>query len=324
MPEVAPGIHRVEFPFAGRLASVYVLAGDDATLVIDTGVNDTPHDHILPALDALEIAPDRVRYVLATHADLDHHGGHGAMRDLAPTALFACHEADRAMIEDPERLFSDRYDGFRALGIAEPAATRDWCLAEGRGTSTDLTLGGGERLRLGKDWWVEILHTPGHSRGHLTVLDPRSGAAIIADAALGDGLPDADGRNVAAPTYRFVDAYLSTIGVLERLHSPLLLTAHYPVLDAAAGADFLALSRTYAERLERAVDDVVASAPDGITTAEVIAAVGPDAGPWSAAARAALVFPVAGHLERLAAQGRVEMDRSDGPPRWRARQRAQQ
>lgn len=320
MPEVAPGIHRVVFPFAGRTASVYLLVGDRATLVVDTGVDGTPRAHIEPALAELGVPPEQVRWVLATHADLDHHGGHGAMRELTPGACFACHEADRAMIEDPARLFSDRYDGFRDThGIAEPEATRDWCLAEGRGTHTDLTLSGGERIWLGGDWHVEILATPGHSRGHLAVRDPRSGAAIIADAALGDGLPGPDGSNVAVPTYRYVDAYLSTIAGLEQLRAPLLLTAHYPVFDTESGADFLALSRSYAARLEQAVREAVASEPTGLTTAEVIAAVGPAAGPWDEAARAALVFPVAGHLERLAAYGEVEVQHADGPPRWRTR-----
>jgi glyoxylase-like metal-dependent hydrolase (beta-lactamase superfamily II) len=318
MREVAPGIHRVDFPFAGRTAAVYLLVGDGATLVVDTGVDGTPRAQIEPALAALGVAPASVRWVLATHADLDHHGGHGAMRELAPGALFACHEADRAMVEDPERLFSDRYDGFReAHGIAEPEATREWCLAEGRGTWTDVTLAGGERLWLGADWHVEILATPGHSRGHLAVRDPRSGAAIIADAALGDGIPGADGTNAAVPTYRYVDSYLSTIAALEALRAPLLLTAHYPVFDTAAGADFLALSRAYALRLEQAVRDALAAAPDGLTTAEVIAAVGPGAGPWPEAARAALVFPVAGHLERLAAYGEIGVQQTGGPPRWR-------
>ena len=320
MPEVAPGIHRVVFPFAGRVASVYLLVGARATLVVDTGVDSTPRAHIEPALAELGVAPEQVRWVLATHADLDHHGGHGAMRELTPDACFACHEADRAMIEDPARLFSDRYDGFRAThGIAEPESTRAWCLAEGRGTHTDVTLAGGERLQLSDDWYVEVLGTPGHSRGHLAVRDPRSGAAIIADAALGDGLPGPDGANVAVPTYRFVDAYLSTIAALEQLRAPLLLTAHFPVLDGEAGADFLALSRSYALRLEQAVRDALASAPDGLTTAEVIAAVGPAAGPWPEAARAALVFPVAGHLERLAAYGEGDVQHADDPPRWRVR-----
>jgi glyoxylase-like metal-dependent hydrolase (beta-lactamase superfamily II) len=318
MREVAPDIYRIEFPFADRIASVYVLAGASSTLVVDTGVDATPSDHLVPALEALGIAPERVRFVLATHADLDHHGGHGAMREFVPGAVFLCHEADRVMIEDPERLFTDRYDGFRdPHGIVEPESTRAWCVAEGRGTWTDLTVAGGERLHLGDDWWVELLHTPGHSRGHLAVLDARSGAAIIADAALGDGLPDPDGANVAVPTYRFVDAYLATIEALERLRSPLILTAHYPVLDAGTGADFLALSRTYAHRLDHLVRDALSAKPAGLTTAEVIAAVGPEAGPWPEAARAALVFPVAGHLERLAAFGWAEIEEGAGAARWR-------
>jgi glyoxylase-like metal-dependent hydrolase (beta-lactamase superfamily II) len=318
VPEVASGIHRIEFPFADRIACCYVLVGDRAAMVIDTGVDATPRTHIAPALEQIGVALEDVRYVLATHADLDHHGGHGSMRELVPEAIFLCHEADRAMVEDPERLYTDRYDGFREPhGIVEPEATRQWCLAEGRGTPIDVSLAGGERVHLGADRTLNIVHAPGHSRGHIAVLDARTGAAIVADAVLGDGLPGLDGTNVAPPTYRFVDSYLSTIGLLEQLRPTLLLTGHYPVLDASAAADLMALSRTYADRMERAIRQVLAAAPDGLTTAEVIAAVAPQAGPWSADASAGLVFPVAGHLERLAAYGAVDLDRDSGAARWR-------
>lgn len=319
MSEVAPGIHRVEFPFADRLASSYLLVGSEAVLVVDTGVRSTPAEWIAPYLERIGVALERVRWVIASHADLDHHGGHAAMRALAPGAVFACHEADRAMVEDPRRLFADRYDGFRALhGIAEPAATLDWCLAEGEGTPTDLTLAGGEWIALGDGWRVEVLHLPGHSRGHLALHDPRSGALIVQDAVLGDGLPGADGALVAPPTYRWVDDYLATIEQLERLRPQLLLTAHFPLFDAAAGARFVALSRAYAERTEQALRERLEASPDGLTTAELVTALGPLAGPWPEAARAGMVFPIAGHLERLAAQGLVEPPDGDGS-RWRPR-----
>lgn len=320
MSEVARGVHRVEFPFADRLASSWVLVGEDAVAVVDTGVRSTPGEHIAPYLASIGVAPERVAWVLASHADLDHHGGHGAMRALAPGARFACHEADRAMVENPRRLFSDRYDGFRDdHGIAEPEATLDWCLAEAEGTTTDVTLVGGEWIDLGGGWRVEVLHVPGHSRGHLALRDPRSDALIVQDAVLGDGLPGVDGSLVAPPTYRYVDEYLATIELLERLRPQQLLTAHFPLLDAEAGARFVALSRDYAERLERAVHERLEASPDGLTTAELVAALGPDAGPWPEAARAGLVFPIAGHVERLAAQGLLEARQDGGAPRWRLR-----
>lgn len=320
MSEVVPGVHRVEFPFADRLASSWVLVGSDAVLVLDTGVRSTPTEWIAPYLERIGVALERVRWVIASHADLDHHGGHAAMRELTPAALFACHEADRVMVEDPRRLFSDRYDGFRGQhGIAEPPATLDWCLAEGEGTATDVTLTGGEWIALGDGWRVEVLHMPGHSRGHLALRDPRSGALIVQDAVLGDGLPGADGALVAPPTYRWVDDYLATIELLERLRPPLLLTAHFPLLDAAAAARFVALSRAYAEQTERLLIEQLAASPDGRTTAELVAVLGPLAGPWPEAARAGMVFPIAGHLERLAALGRIDARPDGDRSRWRLR-----
>lgn len=318
--EVAPGIHRIEFPFAGRLACCYALVGEHV-LVVDTGIAGTPAEHILPYLRTAGIDPERIRYVLATHADLDHTGGNGPLLEAAPNALLLCHELDRAMIEDADRLFHDRYDEFQdAHGIAESDATLAWVRENARHVPADVVLAGGERLRLGPGHEVELLHTPGHSRGHVSVLDRRAGAAVIADAALADGIPLLDGAPGVPPTYRFVDTYLATIALLEGCDADLLLTAHYPVMQGDDARSFLATSRAYVARVDGVVRELLADA-GALSTEELIAAAGPRLGDWPEASYGQLVFPLAGHLERLAAFGLVAHERTGDGPRWRWQRR---
>lgn len=318
--EVAPGIHRIEFPFAGRLACCYALVGEHV-LVVDTGIAGTPADHILPYLEAAGIDPERIRYILASHADLDHTGGNGPLLEAAPNALLLCHELDRPMIEDADRLFHDRYDEFRdAHGIAESEATLAWVRENARHVPVDVALAGGERLRLGPGRDVELLHTPGHSRGHLSVLDREAGAAVIADAALCDGIPLLDGAPGVPPTYRYVDTYLATIALLEGCGADLLLTAHYPVMRGAEARSFLAASRAYVARVEGVVRELLEEA-GALSTEQLIAAAGPRLGDWPEASYAQLVFPLAGHLERLAAFGLVAHESDEDGPRWRLRDR---
>jgi glyoxylase-like metal-dependent hydrolase (beta-lactamase superfamily II) len=316
--EVAPGLHRIEFPFAGRLACCYALV-DERVLVIDTGIAGTPAEHVLPYLETAGVDPARITYVLATHADLDHTGGNGALLEAAPDALLLCHELDRAMIEDADRLFHDRYDEFgREHGIVESEATLAWVRDNASHVPVDIVLAGGEALRLGPDRVVDLPHTPGHSRGHVSAIDRRNRAAVIADAALSDGLPLLDGAPGVPPTYRFVDTYLATISLLEHLDAELLLTAHYPVMRGDEGREFLAGSRAYVARVDAVVRELL-QAGEAQSTSELIAAAGPRLGEWPEASYGQLVFPIAGHLERLRAFGLVSLEGAGSNPRWRWR-----
>ena len=100
----------------------------------------------------------------------------------------------------------------------------------------DVGLRGGETLRLGRTWRVEVLALPGHTPGHLGLWDPRSGAAIVLDAALADGVCDRAGRRMIPPRYYSAGGYEATLRRLRALDPELLLTAHYPVMERDAGA----------------------------------------------------------------------------------------
>ena len=52
--------------------------------------------------------------MLVSHADFDHSAGNASVREAAPHARFMCHDLDRVMVEDIERLIWDRYGEFIA------------------------------------------------------------------------------------------------------------------------------------------------------------------------------------------------------------------
>ena len=88
-------------------------------------------------------------------------------------------------------------------------------------------------------WRVEVLALPGHTPGHLGLWDPRSGAAIIIDAALADGVYDRAGNRLIPPRYYSAADYEATIRRLRALDPALLLTAHYDVMERDAAREFL-------------------------------------------------------------------------------------
>jgi len=308
--EVAEGIHRIETPLGERVNCVFLFAGTRAALLFDTAITRAVTAHVVPYLRRTGVDPARIRYVINSHCDWDHHGGNGAVRDLVPAAALCCHELDRPLIEDADLLFARRYDELAADGITEPARTRPFVAANTRQVPMDLGLSGGERFCLGSGWSVDLLHTPGHSRGHLSIYDPRSRSAVVGDAVLGSAVPLADGRPAFPPTYRYLDTYLATIQRLQGIAPDRLLTAHYPVFTGPEVAEFLGETRVFTDRVEGALRRELAVGP--LTMLALTERLGPLLGQWPADANQFLSQPLLGHLERLERYRLISRSRKDG------------
>lgn len=310
--EIAPNIHRVEVPLGDRFVCVFLLIGSAGVLVLDTGMDDTPAQHIIPYLESLGIPPAHIAYVVNSHADIDHTGGNLSLREWAPNATFMCPELDRPMAEDLDLMISARYSQFAAdHAIDDSEDAKAWMRANARHCLVDIGLSGGETIHLGDDWRIDILLTPGHTRGHITLYDRRSRTALISDAALWNGLLTTDGQPAFPPTYRYVDAYLSTIHMLQSLSIDTLLTGHYPVYQGADVAEFLGESRAYVDRVERTLTEYLQRAKEPYSLRELIAALCNKLGEWPEGAEILLDFPLTGHLERIVQFRKVKTGRRD-------------
>src|SRR5215475_9154519 len=255
--EIADGIHRIPTPLGDRVNCVYLFAGTRSALLFDTAIGPTVTSHVAPYLAGAGVEPGRIRYVVNSHCDWDHHGGNGVVRDLAPAALLFCHELDRPLVEDTDLLFARRYD--------ELAETRALVAASTRPVPLDLGLSGGERFCLGSGWAVDLLHTPGHSRGHVSIYDPRSRTAVVGDAVLGSAVLLADGSPAFPPTYRYVDTYLATVQRLQAMQPDQLATAHYPVFRGLDATEFLGETRAFADQANAALRKELAGATEPVT-----------------------------------------------------------
>ena len=112
---------------------------------------------------------------------------------------------------------------------------------------------GGETLRLGAGRELEVLALPGHTLGHLGLWDAETGAAIVIDAVLADGVYDRAGNRLIPPRYYDAGAYEATIRRLRALDPELLLTAHYEVMERAAAREFLDRSLDFVHAVRAAV-----------------------------------------------------------------------
>ena len=246
--EAAPGITRIESVLGPRPFSQYLLH-DERSLLVDTGVKETPGEVLLPALDGLE--PD---FVLLSHADVDHFGGNSAIREAAPAAVFCAHTADAGWIESRELILRERYGWYDEYGIGYDADTFAWLRdAMGEDVPVDLRLQGGEVFRLGPALSVEILHLPGHSPGHVGVWDPASRSAIVQDAVMGRGLLDTDGNVIHPPPLVDLAGAERSARLLLELHPEHLLTSHYAVMEGDEVTAFLEQTIDFVERARKVV-----------------------------------------------------------------------
>ena len=302
--EVAPGIWRIESILGPRPFSQYLLRGE-RSLLVDTGVAETPGAVILPALESLGLPAFELDFVLISHADVDHFGGNEAIRAAAPSALLCAHAADVPWIGDRERILRERYGWYVAHGIGYPAEVAAWLRdAMGADTPIDLRLQGGETFRLGAGLEARVLHLPGHSEGHLGIWEPASRSAIVMDAVMAKGLLDTDGNVIHPSPYFDPAGYLASVELLESLEPERLLTAHYEVIEGDAVGRFLADTRTFVAETRAVVAEELAAAGK-LTLAELLARADPRLGPFTSMPNE-LAGPLRGHLRELVAAGRAE------------------
>lgn len=279
--EVAPGIARVVSPLGARRMAQWVVRGPGRAVLVDAGVATTPDDVLVGALAELGLTPGDLTDVMITHADVDHYGGLGRLRALAPGARFRAHAADRPLIESFAAIARERYGWYRGHGLDYDAATWAWLRdAAGPDTALDGELAPGEVIDLGGGLALEVLHLPGHSDGHVGLWEPRSRTAIVADAAMGEGFFSRDGRLLAPTPYTDIEAYRRTIDAIRSLGAQRLETSHFPSLDAAGAAAHLDTT----ERFVAAVERVVAAAPAGQPLAELLPHADATLGPFPEAA----------------------------------------
>ena len=311
--ELYPGVYQIHSLFGGRNLFQYLFVGDNIVL-LDTGLAYTPERTIFPAIKRLGIEPPKISLAITTHADADHQGGNDAIKRAAPATWLACGDADRAMVEDPRTLWDQRYNFLKrdyGVGI-DPEPSPDM----GKPRPMDITFAGGERIRLHNDWEMEVLHVPGHSHGHLALLDRKHRVAFAGDAIHGQGCPGAEGTMALPVTYYDVDAYLSTLRFFENLPIKTLYTGHWPTMRGAEIRDFIAVSRQTVQTFDEVILTKLAERPQGTEIPKLIDAIGRAFVDWPRDTLVFVMFALKGHLDRLVEYGKAREIRDARPFRW--------
>jgi glyoxylase-like metal-dependent hydrolase (beta-lactamase superfamily II) len=180
--EVTPGVFRLVLPLGIHgipAVNGYVIADAHSATLVDCGIWTGEADGqgtraLEDGLSACGFSLAQVGRLIITHAHIDHYGiaGEVARQSGADVWMHRLTNLDIAKYRDPEAAVNLREQMLADHGIygaeLEDASTglRDWMPVMPSIAEPTTRLQGGERFTAdGRAW--EVIHTPGHSPGHV-------------------------------------------------------------------------------------------------------------------------------------------------------------
>jgi len=155
----------VKFPGAGISCNNYLLKSgghDGVFALIDSGCDEK---HLLHSLDALGVSPDKVGIVISTHCHFDHVSCNG----LFTNAKIMIHSEDAVHVSEKHRTH-----------VLVPVFPKSFT------ARVDRMLSDGDLIRVGGDE-LQVIHTPGHTKGSVCILHTGSGTLFSGDTIFAHG-----------------------------------------------------------------------------------------------------------------------------------------
>lgn len=169
--QLAPNVWRIPTAPANLVNSFALREEDGSVTLVDAGTKSA-RKRLFAALATIDVQPDQVTRVVVTHAHGDHVGSLAQVVEQTG-AKVSTHERDAIYLREgriPKQDSSVR--GSRLLGKRLMRGFAKVTVAEEFRDGTVLPIAGGLR----------VVHTPGHTPGHVSLLHENSGVLITGDA----------------------------------------------------------------------------------------------------------------------------------------------
>lgn len=175
--EIAKGLEMLHLKFQEYIIHPILLWDDEMAVLIDTGFPGQFRD-IQVEMEKIGVSFDKLKVVILTHQDIDHIGSLPELlkNGMSDIKVYA-HELDKPYIEGDFPLLKDG-------NVKNPP----------KGKVSDTVIDGQELPYCGG---IRILHTPGHTSGHISLYLKQSKTLIA-----GDSMYSVNGKlgGVHAPT----------------------------------------------------------------------------------------------------------------------------
>jgi glyoxylase-like metal-dependent hydrolase (beta-lactamase superfamily II) len=144
-----------------------------------------------------------VSRIVVTHAHIDHYGLAGRLMELtgAELAMHTHTDLDCEKYRHPDTARARRRDTYADHGVSEAERTDlaehliRWMPYLHSVVEASRRLRGGEEMVVGEDRW-EVVHTPGHSLGHVCLWSPAHRVLLSGDHLLPAITPASTARRV--------------------------------------------------------------------------------------------------------------------------------
>ena len=235
--EVAPGVHRIPLPLPNdglRCVNVYAIVDVEQLILIDSGwALQSARERLERALREIGCEPGDVKHFFVTHAHRDHYTQAVALRRIFGTPIsIGRHEAPslRAQVDPARRRFSSQIDLLRLHGAADiadcllvaPLPSRDSSMWE----MPDAWFDDGQEIHL-PSRTLRVIHTPGHTRGHVVFLDESAGLMFSGDHVLPHITPSIGFEPI--PAELPLNYFLKSLHLVRSFPDAMMLPAHGPV-----------------------------------------------------------------------------------------------
>lgn len=261
-PLTASGVRRIPLPCGVNgieFTNAYVLPDGDKLTLVDPGIwNPELADHGLAPLEvglnAAGYALRDVSRIVATHAHVDHYGVAGRIMELTDAELWmhAMTDLDTEKYRHPDTAAMRRRDMYDDHGLSSDEVERlyrtvnVWMPYLYSVVEASKRLRGDEVLHTQSADW-QIIHTPGHSLGHVCLYSKQDNTILSGDHLLpGITPPVTFERGFDADPLK---SYLDSLARIESLAPDLVLPGHgKPFRDAVRRIQ--AIQRNKARRQE--------------------------------------------------------------------------
>ncbi len=236
MTEVTPGIYQLELPLPPgssiKYVNAYLVQGDNEYLLIDTGWNtEEVFEALKGQLAEIGVGFKDITQIVVTHIHPDHYGLAGRLKQLSP-ANIALHHLEGKLIGsryiDMERLLQQIKQWLHINGVAVNELPELQTASLGMEkfvapTSPDVIFRGGETVAIGS-LNFQVIWTPGHSPGHISLYEPTQKILVSGDHILPTITPNI-GLHPQSSSNPLAD-YLNSLNRLKQLDVALILPGH--------------------------------------------------------------------------------------------------
>ncbi|GAF82767.1 unnamed protein product, partial [marine sediment metagenome] len=224
---------------------------------------------IEPALKELHLGLTDIDCIINTHAHPDHLGGNGAIK-RASKALVMLHTADEPFTTGPDGYLSSKYDisaVMRKIGREDQVDARRQVLSRHLGeiVGVDRWLQDGDRIDLGRGMVLQVLHTPGHTAGSISLYWEKEAMLLTGDSLQGRGIFPG-----WMPFYFHAAEYIQSAARLSQLPLQTLCLGHgyqtggrinHPVRQGKEAVKSVEESLEVAQMIDAAVSAALESEP---------------------------------------------------------------